>query len=521
MANPFGNMIKRIGANLAAAFAPEEEVQAQAERTSYGRAIMTGSVPGYWTSDHYRETLNYKGWTYIAVHTAAKLAASATRTIFFADNVKTPNIARKALAPEVHTKPETADHDHYLNELLDNPNPMFSGDVFIYQIVQQMRLTGTALVWEVKNFSGTTPVQLWVIPQAWCRYQPPCPDFDYGYYRVQPIAPSSTTQYFALPSMAGFNIDYREVARIGWPSPLYPGEGTSSLSACGMMIDISDEQDTATYAGFQNAPKPTLHVNIAETVDFDDIKRTKLREELLSRNAGSVNAGRPLITQGADVQPMGANPADLDYINGRNQSRDNIFGIQQITPMAAGVSEATAYSAAIASLKQTSELSIQPDLDRIGGALTHRWRKLYPGLRISYDAKNYDDPVITLSYTQAKVASKCFTVNEIRALYGAKPIDGGDEPPELIAQQQQQKQAAEQQMMAGLAMPGANPDPFAAPKEDPLQEHEKDSSGEEKPKLGDADQFTDQSSGPKITGIKKPEETAAAGNRMRGFGGKN
>lgn len=495
---------KALAKDIQASLVPPKRAEIIRSQESYGHAVVTGSTPGYWNSNHYRETENFRGWTYVAVHTAAKLYASATPTVYD----KPPADGRlKGFTPDAPTKKETPCPDHHIARLMDRPNPVFSGQVFRYQIGQQIRLTGGCLIWEVRNAFGV-PVELWVLPRAWCQFQPVTAQFPEGGYRVQPVSNSVTMSYFQLPSMAGFFLDARLVIRVGWPSPLYPGEFTSPLSACSMQIDIADELDTATYAGFQNAPKPTLHIDVDPGIDPESGAFDRIRAEVQSRTAGSWNAGRPLITQGSKVSPLISSPAELDYINGRNQSRDTTFGIQQVTPIVAGITETTAYAAAAASAKQTVEFSIQPDLDLIGGALTHRWRPIYgDAFRVAFDAKNYDDPTVNLQYIQAKIASGKYTDNEIRAEFGDAPIEGGDVTPaqkEQQAKEQQQQQA--QQMAAVRGQPGEPLD--GEEDEDDLL----DDDGDEGVLGIDAPDI----STPTLTGLKRPDLSKASGNKLVG-----
>ena len=495
------SLSQRIKAAISTVFQTGEEQAAASAGLSFGRAVATGSTPGMWLSNHYRETENFRGWSYVAIHAASKQYAAASVCVYQQQANKL-----KGLAPDAPVKTEKPVEDHPVLRLLERPNPVFSGQVFRYQIGQQIRLTGGCLIWEVTSQMGNNPVELWVIPQAWCRFQPATPQMPMGSYRVQPVSSSVTSQYYALPSMAGFNLDARLVIRVGWPSPMYPGEFTSPMSACSMMVDIADEQDTATYAGFQNAPRPTLHINIDGTIDFTQEKRDRLREELNQRNAGSINAGRPLVTQGADVTPLGASPAELDYVNGRNQSRDAMFGIQGISGTIAGVTEAQAYAALVAASKQTQELSIQPDLDLIAGAFTHRWRPIYGDtFRVQMDAKNFDDPTTNLAYIQAKISSGVYTDNEIRAEFGDPPIEGGDVTPQQKEQQAREEARQAAQMaaqQAGMEKPDG-------------------SQTEEQEQPDPAGESTQEVGGAKLTGIKRPDLANSSGNRLIGLNGKH
>ena len=139
--------------------------------------------------------------------------------------------------------------------------------------------------------------------------------------------------------------------------------------------------------------------------------------------------------------------------------------------------------------------------------LTHRWQGIYgDDFRIQMDARNCDDPQVTLAQTQAKVASGVYTDNEIRAAFGDGPIEGGDVTPAQKAQQaredakvQAEALAAQQAQQSGQAVQGKPED------------EQTDFAGES----------TETVSSAKLTGVKRPELAASSGNRMLGLNGKH
>lgn len=507
MATNYPTIFQRIKAALTAGIQTLRNQKEDDRKVATAHAVATGLTPGFNLSNHYRETENNRGWVYVAVHQAAKMASSATITVY-----DPKRSIQKAFAPDAPTKAEVPDPSHHIAKLLKKPNAMVSGTTFLYQISQQIRLTGCALVWEEVNAFGI-PVRLWVIPRAWCTFQPANPAYPEGYYRVQPVSGAVNSNYFNVPNMSGFFLDARLVIRIYWPSPMYPGESVSPLSACSMMIDIADEQDTATFSAYQNAPTPTLWVNIDGTVAMTEEQQANLKQQLQMRNAGSINAGRPLVTQNAEVSPLGVPLSELNQVEARNNSRENIFAIQQITQGAAGVTEQASYASFVASVKQTTELSVQPELDLIAGTFTHRWQAIYgDDFRIQMDAKNCDDPQVTLAQTQAKVAAGVYTDNEIRAAFGDGPIEGGDVTPAQKAQEAREDARQQAQMLAQQKARESG-----KPVQDKLGVDGSD-EGEQSDYAGES---TETVSTGKLTGIKRPELAASSGNRMLGLNGKH
>ena len=171
MATKSPNLFQRIKAALQVGIQTLRTQQEDDRKLATAHAVAVGLTPGFNISNHYRETENNRGWTYVAIHTAAKMVSSATISVFD----RKQSIV-KAFAPDAPTKAETPDPTHHIARLLKHPNTMVPGTTFLYQISQQIRLTGCALIWEEVNAFGV-PVRLWVIPRAWCSFQPATPAY--------------------------------------------------------------------------------------------------------------------------------------------------------------------------------------------------------------------------------------------------------------------------------------------------------------------------------------------------------
>jgi phage portal protein BeeE len=469
------------------------------EDTPVGRSVITGQMGTVWASDHIEESKHFTGWNYVAIHTVAKQFSAAT--------VSVKRVVAEDSAPGYKTKDATPDspgsrgvpiHDHHVLRLIKRPNPMQCQAEWLYQIAQQIRLTGRAYIWEIRNAYGI-PIQEWVLPTAWMRpFMGPCEQYPLGAYWVSPQFQGMSGAPLLQSINAGFPLDVREVIPVGWPHPLYPGDGQSPLSACALQIDIAEQQDKATNASFQNEVRPGLVVNFDKDVILSEPEQDRLDQILKSRKAGSSNAWESLWLRGCTVDNFGRSPAELDFVQGRDQSRNTLLAIQQVSAAAAGVTETTAYASFVAAMKQTIELSVQPDLNLLASALTHRWRPIWgDDFEVCLDAKNYDDPVVKLQYIQAKQASKAYTRNEIRAEFGDPPLDGpeGDE-------------------IDGVAKPAE------AMLEQPGQ------SGSQLQGLGgdnmlELDDIAHDSGDDESSGMKLPELNASSGNRLQGLISRN
>lgn len=387
------------------------------------QAWLSGATPGWWISDHLEELKHFVSWIYVGVHKIAQQWAQARVCVYdesaeqFYEQSESygrpkhlvdlayrlKQWRKKSNTPDTAAERETPLPDHPAAMLLDRPNPFTSGPVFRYQVACQLRLTGAAYIWEVPDQFGE-PAHLWVIPRGWVRPMAPNGQHPLGWYQVTPIF-NTFTQGIASPSSSTWIIPYEQMIDVKWPNPLYPGEGTSPLSACSQIIDIMEQTDQATWASFINAVKPSLVFNIdprnGQTVTKEMIDR--LMSEIETFKAGSNNAGKVLAMLGLTVQQMMSGPSELDYVQGREQNRNNVLSVQGLSPVMVGAPVGN-YSEAAVQAKCTVEFSVEPDLAIYSSTLTHRWQPWWgKDFRIEHTAKTMDDPTLLLQKTD-KVA---------------------------------------------------------------------------------------------------------------------
>lgn len=464
--------------------APQSPARAGQIPSVLQQAWLSGSTPGWWISDHLEELRHFVSWIYVGVHKIAQQWAQAKVCVYdkseeqfyeqaspFGRPKSITSLAyhlrqwrQKSNTPDTTAERETPLPDHPAAKKLDRPNPMMSGPMFRYQCACQLRLTGACYIWEVPNQFGE-PEHLWVIPRGWARPMAPNGQNPLGWYQITPVF-NTFTQGIASPSASTYIIPYEQMIDVRWPNPLYPGEGTSPLSACSQIIDIMEQTDTATWASFVNSVKPSLVFNIdprnGQTVTKEMLDR--LMTELETFKAGANNAGKVLAMLGLTVQQMMNGPAELDYVNGRMQNRENVLAIQGVAPVVAGLAGAGSYSEAAVHAKTTIEFSVEPDLNLFGATMTNRWQPIWgDDFRVEMTAKTMDDPTLQLQKTDKIAAgfqSGVVSANEYRGALDLEPLQDpiADIPQVLL-----------QSMVPGLGSPdtgipgmGDASDPYSA-----------------------------------------------------------
>jgi len=431
------------------------------------QAWLSGATPGWWISDHLEELRHFVSWIYVGVHKIAQQCAQAKVCVYDTSESQYLDAAapfgrpkaltqlayqlrqwrQKSRTPDTPAERETPIPDHPAALKLERPNPLTSGAVFRYQYACQLRLTGSCYIWEVPNQFGE-PEHLWVIPRGWVRPMAPNGNNPLGWYQVTPVF-NTFTQGITSPTTSTYTIPHEQMLDIRWPNPLYPGEGTSPLSACSQIIDIMEQTDTATWASFVNSVKPSLVFNIdprnGQSVTKEMLDR--LMTEIETFKAGSNNAGKVLAMLGLTVQQMMSGPSELDYVQGRQQNKESVLNIQGLSPVMIGAPVGN-YSEAAVAAKCTMEFSVNPDLALFDGAFTNRWQQIWgEDFRIETTARTMDDPTLNLQKTTniaAGFQAGVVSANEYRGHLELSPLQDpiADIPQVLL-----------QSMVPGLGSP--------------------------------------------------------------------
>ena len=464
------------------------------------RPYLQGTAPGLWASNHLEEATQCKGWQFVAVRTLAKLSAQAELSI--EEVIGKPSVMEKKLRPvrkalkaldrlhkglqpesakvkakikrksKKHTKStvsptsrprgrKPAGENDPLLRLLQKPNGNQNKNTFLFQIIQQLSLTGTAFVWTVRDEFGV-PKELYVVPTGLCQPRLPSAAFPNGSYWITPLSawanmPSSVSQWApgALGNalLMGAEIDFDDVKAIRWPHPVYLSDGLSPLAAGALWVDMSTQMDEAAWYSFENTATPGMIFTQDPTIDPSPEDKETFRQDLRAEYSGTPNTGNNLVLpKGIDAERRTPSPLEMDYVGSRPQMRDMGMALHQVTPIAAGISEASSFAALWAALRQTSELAIQPMLDLTGEELTSLLGEAFPGARrvITFTARAIDDAQTLEQRLRTDIQAKnVLTVKEYRALRKLPPF--GDERDDAFVGQDTAKQADEQAKQQQLA----------------------------------------------------------------------
>jgi phage portal protein BeeE len=389
--------------------------------TTAQRAIAAGHVVGHPVTPKYEELNHGTDFNFIAIHAVAKQFAQSTITV----KQKQQTITKGIESQDSPEEQSTALPDHPIAKLLAHPNPMKSGQEFLYQVAWQFRTTGGVVIWEVPNAEGK-PVELYVLPWSSLVYQIPSREHPLGEWRVH--NPRGFGSYFGRHAIGNnFLLDVRETIIASWAHPIYPGEPLSPLSQCAQIIDIAEKMEEATVAALQNSIRSSIVLSFEG--DPTETQMKQIEKKLADSKAGVHNTGSSLLL-GAQVKvdSLGSRMPELDAVNVRKQNMDMVLAVQATPSIATGGDNSGTYSGNAAVINTHVELSVQPELDLLAGKLTHRWERLYDGIEIEINAKRMDDP--TLQFQRADkllqgLDKGASNIDEWRASMNLPPLPNG------------------------------------------------------------------------------------------------
>lgn len=246
---------------------------------------------------------------------------------------------------------------HELQALLDRPNPFQGRRLFNSTWVQHMMLGGNAVAW--MNMSGGKPRELWLIPPDQVRPIVSAVDFIGGYeWKV-----GSTKRTLAVG----------EVAHWLLPDPSNPRWGLSPLMAAAQAVDTDRAAATWNRKTLNNDGKPPYAVLLSDKLS---VQQMQAASDLIREQVDGASIRQALVMGGTTrVQPLTLNATELDFLNGRRFSMQEIAAVFGVPPVLLLFGQEATYANADAAKTELWESRNVPLLDALCDGLEG---KLFP-----------------------------------------------------------------------------------------------------------------------------------------------
>jgi DNA topoisomerase IB len=421
------------------------------------RPALAGAFPGaMWISDHRTEAEQNTGWNHIAINAICQQLASATVTAYEDGSNQVRNQSRrkslrnlygtisnyKAQYGQDDDETRPLDNAHALMKLLQKPNPFEPGSMFRYRQAQQLRLTGTNLVWNVPSLLKTPespqglPCQRYVVPIAMTTAILPSEEMPYGGYRIIP----NTSRQFLLDKdgyqpgspiwsfLMGVIIDARHIQKIGYPHGWRLDDFWSPVSAGSKWIDGANAVDSSRFAQMKNGADPSVQVELSPGINPTQDEMDRVSAKASKKYGGPDNAGSIWFTEnGTVIHPLSTSPKDMNYKEGFQDFKEAILALHSTPPTACGIIDVGTTAGWLASMRGWSHAAIKPMCRLLADSDTHHLAPQFgEGITVEIEPEEINDEVERNARCQVAISAKSISKNTLNATLGFKLLEGSE-----------------------------------------------------------------------------------------------
>jgi HK97 family phage portal protein len=303
------------------------------------------------------------------------------------------------------------DPGYEIIDLLKRPNMMHTGEQFRQLHFTYMNFVGESYIYMMKNGKGFVPAK-GQLPDALHTFPAHMVQFQVGHDFT------SSTVRFNGEEFPLFNF-IRDIN----PDPANPYRGRSIIAAAAAILDTEYQMKEWNRRLFVNNARPSLIFNTNEPLSDEAYERW--RQQFTEEKTGTDNAYKPLLIEGGDAKPYMLSQQDLDFLESRRFSRDEILAMFRVNPYMLGSVENVNLATARAARIQHAEMNVEPRLRQFVEQINATLVNVYDSsLELGFENPVPEDIEAKLQTAIAGV-DKWMTKDEVRDMYGEEPLPGG------------------------------------------------------------------------------------------------
>ena len=335
----------------------------------YKKSVTTGQILPRWqdgrpmwsewsTDKAIRDGFKASTWVYACVYRLMKAAASIPW-----------EVSRQVRPGEWEVVP-----NHPLQLLLEQPNPYMSGQDLMERLTAHLYLGGNGLWTKVR--AGGVVAELWPIGPEGIRPVPSRTDFIKQYEYQQ-----GGSKHIIKPE---------DIVHVMFVDPGNPYWGLSPLQAGARTVDTDIEAVKWNKVALQNRAITDGVFSFKEPLTFDQWEDA--RKQVREQHQGADNARTPWVLGGdAEWHQMSLSPAEMDFIESRRMTREEICAIFQVPPPMVGIYD----QATLANIETARKIfwldTVIPFLEDLRAAFNLSLTPEFgPGLRLDFNVDNVE-----------------------------------------------------------------------------------------------------------------------------------
>lgn len=309
-------------------------------------------------------------------------------------------------------------YDHPILELLSQPNPLMSGNDLLAITSAHLDLEGNAF-WYIVKASDGTPIEAY----------PLRPDKT---FLVQSKANPLAIEGYAFRQERGADIpfDVNEIVHFKNFNPLgnypFPSRGRGVVQSSAVTIDTDEYARQYDRNFFLNSARPDGVLTYQGDLSDSDYRR--LKEQWNTEHQGVANARRTAILKnGMDYKEVGMNRSQMEFIEQRRFTRDEILAMFRVPKTILGITEDVNRANAEASNYVYGLRVLEPRFKKVCNTLNEFLLPLFndPQYYLSFDTPVPENREQTILAYGAGL-DKWLTRNEIRRMEGLPETTRGD-----------------------------------------------------------------------------------------------
>lgn len=301
--------------------------------------------------------------------------------------------------------------DNEIIDLLNNPNNSMTWEQMAYLHYSYKNLTGESYILKVGADGkplekDVVPTALYTLPSHLCTF------------RLGNTFGESVVLY------NGQELPIKSIIRDIYPDPQNPYYGQSIIQAASSTINTDLQMREWNLKMFSNSARPGAIIEVPDKLD--DTAFERLKKQIEDTHSGTDNAFKGIILEGgAKLAPYMLSQQDLDFLNSRKFSKDEIFAMFRISPSNAGMTENVNRANAEAQEYTMSKNAIVPRVRQLVSVLNSRLVKPFDStLELDFENPIPED-VVTKLNEATQAVNKWATIDEVRALYGMDALPDG------------------------------------------------------------------------------------------------
>lgn len=316
--------------------------------------------------------------------------------------------------------------DHPALTLLQYVNEYFTKSTLFERLQADLELFGNHYWLIVKNNKGV-PIEIYPLLAT----------------NIKAVADATSYVKYYEYSMDGktYKIPAEDILHFKNYNPSSFICGVSTLEGARLAVDNDESAKMYSNQFFKNGAVPGVILEYPGTINAETQKLMRMQWD--EQYAGFQKAYRTAVAAGGlKIHQMDVKQSDMQLIEQRRFSRDEIFAIFGVPPTIAGVNEATVYAAAKAAEYSFARFTIEPKLLRIVDTLNEFYLSYFPdseNLKLSHVSQVFDDVAEKTAFYTAGIANGFLSPNDIRRRENLPELEDGESvylPLNLVAYSQ-------------------------------------------------------------------------------------